>query len=505
MNKRPNIILYLVDDLGYGDVSCLNENSKIQTENIDRLARDGISFTDAHSCSAVCSPSRYGILTGRYNWRSRLKSGVLPGIAPPLIEEDRVTLGSMLKSQGYRTAAVGKWHLGMDWPTKDGWQLPETSTDLINDLTNIDFEAPIKNGPLTRGFDYFYGMTGSLDQPPFVMIENDRCTQIPDHWEGTPGFSPFYPGDFLPEHKDFGPCVPDFDLQQVVPMAHDKVLELVEEYAGGDEPFFIYSPTPAVHGPLVPADEFVGKSGIGLYGDFVLQVDDFIGKLEAKLEDLEIADNTIVIFTSDNGCSPIVDIPKLHKEMGHNPSYVFRGTKFDIWEGGHRVPLIVKWPETIKAGQSSDRYVCLTDLFSTISQIVGCGCGDDAGEDSFSNLPLWMGEDKSVREAVVHHSGKGMYSIRKGNWKLELCAGSGGTSFPSEGRDDLSALAPIQLYDLSRDIGEQENLYAQYPEVVKELRDLLASYVISGRSTPGATRPNHHHPTVWPGLAWMNL
>ena len=508
MNKKPNIILFLLDDFGYGDASCLNENSQVETQNIDTLARDGISFTDAHACSAVCSPSRYGILTGRYAWRSSLKAGVLPGPAPALIEEGRETLGTMLQSVGYRTAAVGKWHLGMDWATQGDWKAPRTYAELDPDdpMEGIDYDRPIQNGPNTRGFDYFFGMPGSLDQPPLVYIENDRVLSKPDCVAGIKGWQPQTPGECGAEFICYGPVGAGYDVQQAVPDMHNKVLALVDEYANGDKPFFLYSPTPAVHGPLVPTEEFAGKSKIGPYGDMILMVDDFIGKLEAKLKDLGIADNTMIIFTSDNGCAPIVDIPMLVREYGHNSSYVFRGCKFDIWEGGHRVPLIVKWPEAIRAGMQNDQCVCLIDLFATIAEIVGYDYGDSAGEDSFSMLPLWKGEAfAEIREATVHHSGKGMYSIRKGNWKLELCAGSGGVSYPSEGKDDLNGLAPIQLYDLGSDIGEQNNVYDKHPEIVKELKDLLASYVIAGRSTPGPTQRNASKPAVWPGLHWMNL
>jgi len=496
--------LYFVDDLGYGDISCFNENSKIHTENIDAMARDGMMFTDAHASSSVCTPSRYGLLTGRYNWRSRLKRGIISGEAAPLIEEGRLTLGSLLQKQGYRTAVVGKWHLGLDWICTDGKKLFENPTSTKRSEADIDFTAKIQNGPNTRGFDYFYGMTASLNQAPYVTIENDRPEQIPDHYIGTTEHDPYRPGGVGIDNVVYGLCAPDFDMQKIVPMMHEKVLELVDEFAKGDEPFFIYSPTPAVHSPLVPADEFVGKSGIGPYGDFVLQVDHFIGELNAKLEALGIADSTIVIFTSDNGCSTVVDMPRL-AELGHHPSYVFRGSKSDIWEGGHRVPFIVKWPEAIKKNQKSDQYICLTDMFATFGEIVGYDYGDSAGEDSVSNLPIWLGEDWQVRENVIHHSRDGCFSIRRGNWKLELCTGSGGRSFPSDGRDDVSDLAPVQLYDLSRDIGEQENLCEKYPEVVKQLRDIVVSYIVSGRSTPGADQKNHSHNSVWPGLNWLNL
>jgi len=506
--KKPNIILFLLDDLGYGDVSCLNKDSKVPTQNIDAFARDGITFTDAHAASSVCSPSRYGVLTGRYAWRSQLKAGVLTGPSPALIEEGRQTIGSMLQGAGYRTAAVGKWHLGMDWATKGDWKAPMTYVELDPEdpMDGLDYDKPIQNGPTTKGFDYFFGMCGSLDQPPLTYIENDRVLSKPNYVCGLKDWQPFHPGHITADHICFGPISPDYDVKKAVPDMHNKVLELVDEYAGDDKPFFIYAPTPAVHGPLVPSDEFAGKSKIGPYGDLILMVDDFVGKLEAKLKDHGIADNTIVIFTSDNGCAPIVDIPMLVEKYGHNPSHLFRGSKFDIWEGGHRIPLIVKWPQGIKAGITSDKCVCLTDLFATIAEVTGINYGDNHGEDSVSMLPLWKGGSADTREATVHHSGKGMYSIRKGRWKLELCAGSGGVSFPAEGRDDLSKLAPVQLYDLDCDIGEQTNLCESHPEIVKELRDLLASYVTAGRSTPGANQKNFSKGGgVWPGLHWMNL
>jgi len=505
--KKPNIILFLLDDFGYGDASCFNKDSKVPTKNIDALAGGGISFTDAHSSSAVCTPSRYGVLTGRYAWRSELKAGVLPGPAPTLIEEGRETLGTMLQSAGYNTAAVGKWHLGMDWATKDGYVAPKSYIGLDPEDTfeSIDYDQPIKNGPNTRGFDYFFGMPGSLDQPPLVYVENDKALFKPSLVAGIKNWQPFNPGEYTEEYICYGCIAKEYDVKQAVPDMHNKVLELVDKYAKDDKPFFIYSPTPAVHGPLVPTDEFAGKSKIGPYGDMILMVDDFVGKLEAKLNSLGIADDTLIIFTSDNGCAPIVDIPKLVSEYGHNSSHVFRGCKFDIWEGGHRIPLIVKWPGMIKPGTSSDKCVCLTDLFATIADVVGYKYGDNTAEDSFSMLQLWKGEDTETREATVHHSGKGMYSIRKGDWKLELCAGSGGVTSPAEGKDDLSKLAPAQLYNLNNDIGEQENLFEKNPEIVKELKDLLASYIIAGRSTPGSTVRNFSGLGVWPGLHWLNL
>jgi len=479
-NDFPNIIYILADDMGYGDVSCLNENSKIHTYNIDKMAQEGLRFTDAHSSSAVCTPSRYSILTGRYNWRSTLKQGVLFGYDRHLIEEGRMTVASMLKKVGYRTACIGKWHLGMDW-VKTG-DKPE----------DVDYTKPIKNGPVNYGFDYFYGISASLDMPPYVYIENDKVTQIPDRvTESTLPMSWWRKG----------PTAPDFKHEEVLPRLTEKALSIIEQYS--DSPFFLYFPLPAPHTPILPTKKFLGKSGTNLYGDFVMMCDDVVGQIMKKLEEKNIAENTILIFTSDNGCSPQANYEELGR-LGHNPSYVFRGHKADIYEGGHRIPLIVRWPKVIKPGRISDEPVCLVDLMATIADIVGIELPDDAGEDSVSNLPMWKGEDypKPLREAVVHHSIDGSFSIRKGNWKLEMCPGSGGWSYPRPGEEPEGA-PPIQLYDLREDIGERKNVCEMYPDVVEELKELLVKYIREGRSTPGKPQSNEGTDN-WPQLHWMD-
>ena len=500
MSNKPNIIFMLVDDLGFGDLSCFNPNSKIRTKNLDNLASQGMACTDMHACAAVCSPSRYGLMTGRYNWRSNTKFGVLPGTSPPLIEEGRETIASLLKKQGYRTACVGKWHLGMNWTTRDGvTQTYDLFTRISPDWDmGIDFSEPAYGGPLDRGFDYFYGLPASLSQAPVLLMENRNVIDLPDHEDGVDNCDTKTPRGMY--HYERGPLSPNFDFQQVVPRCDEKVLELVEAYSEMEEPFFIYYPTLAVHSPLVPAEEFKGKSGIGDYGDFVLQIDDFVGRLMSKLEEKNLAENTILIFTSDNGCAPIVDFPAL-AALGHNPSYRFRGNKSDIWEGGHRVPFLVRWPGRIKADSRCAQTVCLTDMLATFAELTGVTLEDDSGEDSISNLSLWMGEDRPVREYTVSHSVIGMYAIRKGQWKLELCAGSGSPSLPERLAQERG-LPPVQLYDLSIDLGEQDNVQAAHPEVVTELKALLTRCIAEGRSTSGS--PQKNNPSeVWPGLEWM--
>lgn len=505
MQKKPNIILVLADDLGIGDVSCFNESSQIHTKHIDALAAEGMRCTDCHASSALCTPSRYALMTGRYNWRSRLKSAVLPGQSFPLIEEGRETLGSMLKKQGYRTACVGKWHLGMEWQTKGDYQLPADYMDPNNDqdrcAAGIDFSAPITNGPLTRGFDYFYGMPASLDQPPFVYIENDHVVTIPDRMIGIRKMDRVGPSNQTA--VEYGIAAPDFDPMKAVPMMDEKVLSLVDEYADGEQPFFIYYPTLAVHGPLVPAPAYQGASGIGLYGDFVLQLDGFIGRLMEKLREHQIENETLMIFTSDNGCSGIVDYETL-ASMGHHPSYIYRGKKGDIWEGGHRIPFVVKWPGHIEEDSVCSELMCLTDVFATLAEITGFTYGDDTAEDSCSALPLWLGGTQPIRETVMHHS-VANYSFRKGNWKLEFCPGSGGmvrrgVKLPPETNPENT---PYQLYDLSEDIGECCNLYGQKPEIESELVELARHCVLDGRSTPGVPQPNEPS-EKWPGIEWMN-
>lgn len=500
MNKKPNIIMILTDDLGYGDISCLNPGSQIQTGNIDRLAQEGMRLTDCHSSSALCTPSRYALLTGRYNWRSRLKSLVLPGHSSHLIEEGRETMASLLKRGGYQTAAVGKWHLGMDWQTKDGYELPLDYLDknacAEQMMEGIDFTAPIKNGPNAYGFDYFYGMPASLDQPPFIHIENDRAMTQPVEMIGKNKLDRSGASDQFA--VEYGPAEAGFDPSKIVPEMDNKILELVNKYADNNTPFFIYYPTLAVHGPLAPSDEYKGKSGLNAYADFVLQVDGFVGRLDALLHEKGIADDTIVIFTSDNGCSPVADYPTLISK-GHNPSYIYRGWKGDIWEGGHRIPFIVRWPGKIQEGTSSNALTCLVDMFATVADIAGIDYADQAGEDSISMLPLWVGETDHTRDDLVHHAAMGGYSLRRGEWKMCFCHDSSGMRPPKPRGENEPA---YQLYHMNGDATEQYNLYGTQPELEQEMLTTLSHYVQEGRSTPGAPQENCPNP-IWPGLDFM--
>lgn len=466
--KKPNIIYILADDLGYGDLSCYNEDSKINTPHIDQLASQGMQFADAHSNSAVCTPTRYGILTGRYAWRSKLKSGVLWSYDSLLINKERTTLASLLKKHGYHTACIGKWHLGLDW-SKDS-------------LGIIDFNKDILGGPNENGFDYFYGITASLDIPPYFYIENNHITaQKIDTIEAMSG-------------KMFwrkGPIGDDFRHIEVLPKLTQQAVNYIDEQSKSKDPFFLYFPLPAPHTPILPSPEFQGKSNTNEYGDFVLMVDDVVRQIQNALEKNGITDNTLIVFTSDNGCSPMADFDEL-AELGHDPSYIYRGHKADIYEGGHRIPFIIRWPEHISKGRVSNEIICSTDFMATCADILGDTLSNNEGEDSFSIWPLLRASklNHPIREAVVHHSVDGYFSIRKGKWKLEFCLGSGGWSYPTEKSAKAMGLPDVQLYDLKNDIAEENNIAISHPELVQELSELMLQYISEGRSSPGQKQYN---------------
>jgi arylsulfatase A len=494
--SKPNIVFILCDDLGYGDVRCLNPEGKIATPNMDRLAAGGMIFTDAHTGSAVCTPTRYGVITGRYSWRSKLQSGVLGGLSPRLIEPGRVTVASMLKEQGYKTGCVGKWHLGMDWVKLEGKQVTELNIETVDQVRNVDYAQPTKNGPNSVGFDYYFGISASLDMVPYCFIENDRATVNPTEEHSYP--MTLGRDDGKATRK--GPGAPGFTAAGVLPALTQKAVEFIGKSATGakaGKPFFLYLPLNSPHTPIAPAPEWQGKSGISPYADFVMQTDWTVGEVLRALDAQGLAENTLVIMTSDNGCSPQANFPEL-AEKGHNPSAQFRGTKADIFDGGHRVPFLVRWPAQIKAGSKSDQVICLVDFLATCAEIVGVKLPENAGEDSVSLLPAFLGKaDKPLHEAIVHHSVNGSFAIRQGNWKLELCSGSGGWSQPRPNTAEAKKLPPAQLYDLSKDIGEKTNVAAENPEVVERMTKLMEKYVADGRSTPGATQKNAVAIELW--------
>ena len=485
---KPNIVYVLCDDLGYGDLKCLNKQGQIATPNFDRLAAAGMTFTDAHSGSAVCTPTRYGVLTGRYAWRTKLQRGVLGGLSPRLIEPERLTVAALLKQNGYHTAAIGKWHLGMDWVKLPGKDVAQLSVETPQQVQNVDYGQPIAGGPTTVGFMEYFGISASLDMVPYTFIENDHASILPTAEKQFPlmlGRS----GGMTRK----GPAAPQFEVEDVLPTLTQKAVDYIQRRAADakrGEPFFLYLPLASPHTPIAPTAQWQGKSGLNPYADFVMQTDAALGRVLDALEKNDLAQSTLVIVTSDNGCSPQAKSEELVPK-GHNPSFVFRGTKADIYEGGHRIPFLVRWPGHIRPGATTDQTTCLTDLLATCAQILDVKLPDEAGEDSVSMLSAMLGsESRPLREATVHHSINGSFAIRQSHWKLCFCPGSGGWSAPRPGQDDTTGMPAVQLFDLAADIGEQHNLQAEQPAVVQRLTSLLAKYVADGRSTPGAPQKN---------------
>jgi arylsulfatase A-like enzyme len=459
----PNIIYILADDLGYGDVQCLNpQRGKIKTPNLDKLASQGMTFTDAHSGSSVCTPTRYGLLTGRYAWRSRLQSGVLDGTDDPaLIAADRLTLPALLKQQGYTTAILGKWHLGFLS------KLPENAPPSERKAKKKDggggglpVGASVIDGPITRGFDYFWGCSNA--RTITGLIENDKVIE------------------------NIAPIT-------MLPRLGQRAVDYISDHAAAaksGKSFFLYLPLTSPHTPILPSPEWQGKSGLGDYGDFVMQTDAVVGAVLAELDKQQLAENTLVIFTSDNGCSKAADFANLERQ-GHHASADLRGSKADIWDGGHRVPFFVRWPGKVAAASQSSQLICHTDFIATCAEILGATLPENAAEDSFSILPALLGTAKNpVHETVIHHSINGSFAIRQGKWKLELCADSGGWTAPKPGSAESKRLPENQLYDLTIDKAESKNLAAEYPAEVTRLAKLLDEAIANGRTNPGPKQKN---------------
>jgi arylsulfatase A-like enzyme len=484
----PNIIFILADDLGYGDLKVFNPGSKILTPHLDQLAEEGMIFTDAHTTSSVCTPSRYALLTGRYNWRSRLKEGVLTGESQALIPKERTTVASLLKSQGYQTAFIGKWHLGLDWGLKVD-SIEQVGEGYAADFSLVDFSKPIQHGPNALGFDYSYALPASLDMAPYVYLENNQVTQVSNR-------ETIDEGEYSWWRK--GPTSPDFIHEEVTPNFFERTIQYIQSQSGQEKPFFLYLALPSPHTPILPKKEWQGKSGLLPYADFVMMMDDYIGQVNQALKAAGLDDNTLLIFSSDNGCSPAAGFDKM-VELGHLPSAQFRGHKADIYEGGHRVPFLAKWPAGIEKGTVSKETISLIDFFATAAELSGYKVADNEGEDSYSLLPLFRAENRQgdFREATVFHSVNGSFAIRKGEWKLILAPGSGGWSFPRPGDPTAADLPKVQLYNLATDPGEKNNLEASQNEKVAELTDLLSRYIREGRSTPGAPQANDPFEGEW--------
>ena len=487
---KPNIIYIFADDMGYGDMACNNPDCKIPTPNLDRLATRGMRFTDAHAGSSVCTPSRYNVLTGRYAWRSRLKQGIVWEWDGALIEEGRMTVADVLRDNGYSTACIGKWHLGWDWPTLDGTH-PNDTLEFGKGLhreraafaDNIDYTARIGGGPVDRGFDSYFG----VDVPnfsPYTWFENDHLkdqptTTKPDDMYGHPGR-----------------MKPGWKLEEMIPEFTRRAVDLIESNADSEKPYFLYFPLTSPHSPIVPNEQFKGMSGVDNYGDFVCEVDWVAGQVMDALDRTGTADNTLLIFTSDNG--PEKGTPddqgvyERARRTGHYSMSSLRGIKRDAWEGGHREPFVAAWPEVIPAGSRCDQPVCLGDLMATCAEIVGAELPEDAGEDSVSLLPLLKGEtDKPTRDLVVHHSMSGRFAIRRGDWVfIDSPTGddNGEPEWLKQQRGYEPHDSPGELFNLREDLSERVNRYADQPEIVKELSAILNR--IKAGNEPQGTQDN---------------
>ena len=485
-NERPNIFIIYADDLGYGDVQCYNpDRGKIPTPHIDRLATEGMMFTDGHSSSGVCSPSRYTLLTGRYHWRSRLQNGIVRRWGEGLIAEEQTTIGSLAKQAGYRTACIGKWHLGWDWNlSKDDLKLFNAggygddkdvqATDAHRAAWKRVFSKPIAGGPITRGFDYYFG-TDVPNWPPFCFIENDRSVGIP---------SEFLPARLFENNQASvqGPALKNWTLEPILPALADKVEWYLKGISKDSEPFLLYMPLTSPHTPLSVNKEWLGKSGLGLYADFVMETDAVVGRVLQALERSGHAENTLVIFTSDNGCAPYIGVDELEAQ-GHFASGPLRGYKSDTWEGGHRVPFIVRWPGIVKPGTTNNQLVHQADIMATIAHAIGIDLPEGTAADSFSLMPLFKGYNGPIRTNAVSCSAQGLPSFRVDDWKYIPGAGSGGWT---KGGEDQ----PLQLYNLADDIGETNNLATVYPEKVKAMQAEFEELITRGRSTPGEPLSN---------------
>lgn len=487
--EQPNIVIIYVDDLGYGDVGCYNPESEIPTPNLDKLAAEGMRFTDAHSASTVCTPSRYSLLTGRMQFRNGYKGVCFTPEGPSLIEEDRLTLPQMLRDEGYATAAIGKWHLGLTFFNEEGNPVEE---ERLEGVKTIDFSHPIPDGPVDRGFDYFFGTSGCpTTDYLYAYIENDRVVKEPT------GFFNLAQSDLVktPFTRDgrLGMIAEGFDMEMVDLVFLEKSIDFMENQVEQHpkQPFFLYLATQAVHLPSLPADQFKGKTSLGAHADFIFQMDFMVGEILNTLERLGIADDTLVIFGSDNG--PEASTSTFMRELhGHDPARPWRGLKRDQWEGGHRTPFIVCWPGKIPAGSVSDQLISQTDVMATCASIIGATLPNDAGEDSYDMLPVLLGNQGNapVRTYMLQQTHKHEMSIRQGNWKYLDHQGSGGNDYTAKEylrpyiQEDTDPDAPGQLYNLTSDPGERRNLYSKYPELVEHLRSQLEHFKSSGRSAP---------------------
>lgn len=483
----PNFVIILADDLGYGDMQANNpERSKIPTPNMDQLAAEGMRFTDGHSSSGCCSPSRYTLLTGRYHWRTTLQSGIVGEWGKPLIAPDRLTIGKLAQQYGYRTACIGKWHLGSDWPITPeqkahfvgfggkaggGGKVETTITDAHRETWKAVFSQRIPGGPTERGFDEYFG-TDVPNWPPYCFIEGDRTVGIP---------SELLPASKLEKNQASkqGPALPDWQLEGILPALANRAEKFIQTQSAAKKPFLLYLPLTSPHTPLAVNDEWKGKSGLNsAYADLVMETDQVLGRVLAALKAGGVENDTFVLFTSDNGCAPYIGVKDLEKQ-GHFPSGPLRDYKTSVYEGGHCVPFVVKWPGIVEAGSVCKQHVLQADTIATMAEIFGFKLPDNSGEDSFSLMPLLKGEDRPIRTNAVNTACGGTPSFRDGPWKYV-------------------AHAEPELYNLEEDLAESMNMAPLHPDRVKAMQAAFEKLIRAGRSTPGEPQSNDMKVTRYP-------
>ncbi|AKJ64192.1 sulfatase family protein [Kiritimatiella glycovorans] len=494
--ERPNVVIVYADDLGYGDVHCYDpEHCAVPTPHIDRLAGQGIRFTDASNSASLCTPARYSLLTGRYSWRSRLPLHVVRVYGSPLIHPDRLTLGEMLQKEGYHTACIGKWHLGWNWPmVRDDGTLEYVPDDEFRQQREgkVDYSKPIPGGPLDHGFDTYFGIDVP-NQPPYAYFRDDKLTSLPTALKGP----------HTPERWGRnGPMQPDYVFDEVMPNLVREAETYLAARAKDDQPFLLYFALTTPHEPIAPSAEFKGRSGISGVADLIMETDAALGRVMAALDEHGLADDTLLVFASDNGhCSYTPIQPFI--DAGHRIGGPYRGYKGFVQEGGMRVPFIVRWPGRIRPGMVSDALVTTVDLMATCAEITGYDLPPDAAEDSVSLLPLLTGRVDAVRETTITHSYLAdCLVVRRGPWKLAFAYGSGAPAIikvreesvdkvaPSESEARKQGLPPVQLYNVATDPEERNNVHDQYPEKVRELTLFARRQLERGRSTPGAEQEN---------------
>lgn len=474
---QPNIVILYADDMGYGDLGANNPESKIPTPNLDRLAAEGMRFTDGHSSSGICTPSRYALLTGRHHWRDF--HGIVDALGPSVFKEGQLTLPAMLREKGYTTACIGKWHLGWDW---DAIRKPGTPKKSIQP-GDFDWSKSVPDGPLDHGFDHYFGDT-VINFPPYAWIVDDKLPRAPDTVITSEFEEPTKEGGW--ECRP-GPALSDWDFYKVLPTLTEKSVEYVLSRKDAEKPFFLYVPFPSPHAPIIPNDEFDGKSKAGPYGDFVFQTDDACGRIMKAIEEIGQADNTIVIFSSDNGAENYAYARD--EKFDHWSSAPFRGLKRDIYEGGHHVPFLIKWPGVTEPGSVSDAMISQVDFVATFADLVGYELPENSAEDSHDFLPYLKGEAKAgPRTSIVHNTKANHYAIREGDWLLVDAENGYLRKAPKEWNEKHNVPADdgqaVELYNLKDDIGQRKNLAAEHPDKVAAMQGLLKKLREQGHSAP---------------------